>query len=134
MVAWADLHDARARLVLSLTAEGLTPAEVADKLSMSADDVELAALSETTEPLPGSSRFQLAAWKGRTEALTTELRDATEAVLREAFVERERTSATTHVRELAPSTCLDPNECGCRNWRDAVPGNHHPLCPMVPPS
>jgi hypothetical protein len=132
LVAWADLHDARARLVLSLTAEGLTPVQVADKLSMSADEAELAALCETAEPTPGSSRYQAAMWKARTEALTTELLAATEAVLREAFTERERTSATTHVRELAPSITLDPDACSCRRWSDAPMGAHHPLCPAVP--
>ena len=129
------------RLVDALLSEGLSADDVARRLSMNADQVEL--IGAGTErggvdpPIPGSSRDRLLLWKRRTEDLEDALRELAEVTLVEAQKEHERRTPTTDVRSLR----RDPqaSRCGCQHWSPHsqapwMKGTHHPECVMSVPT
>lgn len=135
--AWADLHDARARLVDALLAEGLSPAEIATRINVSVDGVALIAAAADRHgvdpPVPGCSRDRLLLWKKRTEDLEDALRELAEVTLNESQNEHERRTPTTDVRSLRRDP--EASKCGCQHWgpHSQAPwmkGTHHPECVM----
>jgi hypothetical protein len=140
LAAWADLHDARARLVDALLAEGLSPEEVAHKLNLTPEEIEHIGagteLGGVDPPIPGSSRDRLLLWKKRTEDLERALLELADTRLLEAQDEHERRTPATDIRSLRRDP--EASKCGCQHWSPLsqapwMKGRHHPECVMGMP-
>lgn len=124
MSAWADYVDGRRQVIHQWKNEGASTEEILVRLELDAELVEQCLRAEAT-PFPGSSRWQLNAWRARCAALEAEVH-AAGAVPSEPPKE-----SGFHALALHP----DPECCGCQYWTDHPrPGQHHPRCEHARPA
>lgn len=130
MSSWVDFLDARRRLVREWASEGLTGWEIAERLEVDGETVELVLREPTEPPPPGSARAVAVAWRMRCAELEREISRMGEAAEREHSADLQRPTRATHIRAILRDP--DPERCGCRFWQSPPeePRNgHHPQCP-----
>ena len=128
MTAWADYVDGRQQIIHQWRGEGASTEQIAARLGVETDLVEHW-LKTGALPYPGSSRAQLAEWRGRAERLELALQRSSPSEPppgTRAPIESEMRALRMH-----PT----PELCGCQYWSDAAPdGEHHPRCMHAPRS